>query len=206
MRNYNGEFLRRAELEALGVSCGGDDVLVHTSVVIVNTEGLRIGDHVRIDPFCVLSATGGITLGSHIHISSHCTLVGGGGIEIEDYATVSHGVRIFSVCDDARGHHMINPTVPDACRGLTTAPVKLKRHCAIGSGAIILAGVTIGEGALVGIASLIRKDVPDWTAIVFTSARSTHWTREKDCLALEAKWIAPPPAADTASESGACPP
>ena len=57
MKTYNGKFLTRPELEALGVICDGDDVSVHTSVVIINPEGLHLGNHVRIDPFCVLSAT-----------------------------------------------------------------------------------------------------------------------------------------------------
>jgi dTDP-4-amino-4,6-dideoxy-D-glucose acyltransferase len=84
MKTYNGEFLTRPELEALGVTCGGDDVRVHVSAVIINPEGLRIGNHVRVDPFCLVSATGKINLGDHIHIASHCSLIGGGGIELED--------------------------------------------------------------------------------------------------------------------------
>ena len=39
MTTYNGKFLTRPELEALGVICDGDDVSVHTSAVIINPEG-----------------------------------------------------------------------------------------------------------------------------------------------------------------------
>ncbi|MEP6956420.1 MAG: hypothetical protein ABI883_06310, partial [Chthoniobacterales bacterium] len=62
MKIYHGEYLGRAELEALGVICGGDHVQVHASCVIVHPEGLRLGNFVRVDAFCVLSAGGGIEL------------------------------------------------------------------------------------------------------------------------------------------------
>src|ERR1043166_228298 len=74
MKTYNGKFLTRPELEALGVICDGDDVSVHKSVVIINPEGLHLGNHVRIDPFCVLSATKSIRLHDRVHIAGHCTL------------------------------------------------------------------------------------------------------------------------------------
>ena len=194
MRNYNGEFLQRPELEALGVSCGGDDVFVHTSVVIVNTEGLRIGNHVRIDPFCVLTATGGITLGSYIHISSGCILIGGGGIEVGDYATISHGVRIFSAYEGATSGFMTNPMIPDDCRNVTTAPVILKRHSVIGPGVHILAGVTIGEGSVAaGPSSLIRDDIPDWTRVISSTIKSVRSPRKRNPLALAERWIESPP-------------
>src|SRR5436309_2819049 len=141
MKTYNGEFLTRPELEALGVTCGGDDVRVHASAVIINPEGLALGNHVRIDPFCVLSATGSIKLGTYVHIGSHCTLVGAGGIEFADFTGISHGVRIFSAADDLSGRHLAGPTIPEAFRSVRTAPVKLSRHTAVGAGSVILPGV-----------------------------------------------------------------
>src|SRR2546430_2972616 len=95
MKTYHGEFLTRPELEALGVTCGGDDVRVHVSTVIINPEGLRIGNHVRVDPFCLVSATGKINLGDHIHIASHCSLIGGGGIALGALSSLSRCAPTF---------------------------------------------------------------------------------------------------------------
>jgi len=162
MRTYNGDFLTRAPLEALGVRCAGDDVLVHVSVVIVDPENLSLGYDVRIDPFCILTASGGIQLGNHIHVSGHCSLIGGGGIEVGDFCGLSHGARIFSVSDNVEGDYMHGPTVSDASRCPFQARVTVKRHAAICAGCVILPGVTIGEGAVVGALSLARKDIPPW--------------------------------------------
>ena len=129
MKTYHGEFLTRPELEALGVTCGGDDVRVHVSTVIINPEGLRIGNHVRVDPFCLVSATAKINLGDHIHIASHCSLIGGGGIELEDFSGVSHGARLFSAADDTVGSHMTGPTVPNEFRLRSFGADKSKAAC-----------------------------------------------------------------------------
>ncbi len=192
MRTYNADFLKRTDLEALGVVCGGDDVRVHTSVVIVCPERLELGDHVRIDPFCVLTAEGGIKLGSYIHVGAHCSLIGGGGIVIEDFATLSHGVRIFSVGDDSSGESLINPTLPALLRGATKAPVILKRHSGLGAGVVIMPGVTVREGALVSPLTFVRHSLSEWSIWASPAPRVVQ-KRKKNVLALEQKLAQPPP-------------
>ncbi len=44
---------------------------------------------------------------------------------------------------------------------LTCKRVHLKKNCWIGAGSTILPGVTIGENAVVGAASVVTKDVPN---------------------------------------------
>ena len=47
----------------------------------------------------------------------------------------------------------------------------MKRGASIGSGATILARVTIGENAIVGAGSVVTKDVPPNTIVAGTPAR-----------------------------------
>ena len=73
------------ELQSLGVECG-ENVRIHHSCVLIGTENLRIGNHVRVDCFALLSAgPDGITIGNHVHIAAGAYLFGGGGpIVMED--------------------------------------------------------------------------------------------------------------------------
>ncbi len=50
-------------------------------------------------------------------------------------------------------------------------PIKLCDNCSIGTRAIILPGVTIGEGACVGAGALVTKDVPAWTVVAGIPAK-----------------------------------
>jgi serine acetyltransferase len=184
MRTYNGEFLTRPDLEALGVTCAGDNVRIHASVVIINPEALRVGNHVRIDPFCLLSAGGKIVLGEHIHIAAHCSLIGAAGIDLEDFTGISHGARLFSAVDDMSGTHLTGPTVPDELRNVQSGPIKLQRHAVVGTNAVIFPGVTIGEGAIVGALSFVREDVPAWAIWAGVPAKHVG-TRSKALLNLE---------------------
>jgi acetyltransferase-like isoleucine patch superfamily enzyme len=50
-------------------------------------------------------------------------------------------------------------------------PVVLKRGCWIGAAAVILPGITIGEGAVVGAGAVVTRDVPDYTMVAGNPAR-----------------------------------
>lgn len=52
-----------------------------------------------------------------------------------------------------------------------TAPIRVNRGAWIGARAIIMKGVTIGEGAVVGMGSVVTKDVPAWTIVAGNPAR-----------------------------------
>lgn len=52
-------------------------------------------------------------------------------------------------------------------------PTLVKKGASIGAGAVIVAGVTIGEYAMVGAGSVVTKDVPDHTLVIGSPARST---------------------------------
>jgi acetyltransferase-like isoleucine patch superfamily enzyme len=49
--------------------------------------------------------------------------------------------------------------------------IKLENNCQIGMGAVILPGITVGEGAVVGANSLVTKDVEPWTIVAGQPAK-----------------------------------
>jgi maltose O-acetyltransferase len=59
------------------------------------------------------------------------------------------------------------------------APIRIGDYAWIGSGAIILPGVTVGRGAVVAAGSIVTRDVPAFTIVAGNPARSIA-TRNQD--------------------------
>ena len=183
MAHYNQTFLRRKELEDLGVTCDGDHVHVHSSCILIHPERLRLGNHVRIDPFCIISAAGGIAIGQYVHVGAYTNLSGAAGIVVEDFAGISLGVRIFTVTEDLSGRYLVNPTIPAPFRKVKSGPVRMEKFSGVFAGVIILPGVTIAEGAMIGAGSLVRKNVPEWEIWFGVPAKRISG-RRKDLVGL----------------------
>ena len=63
------------------------------------------------------------------------------------------------------------------------------RHVIIGSGSVVLPGVTIGEGSSVGALSLITKSLEEW-GVYFGSPAKKIKSRRKDLLEQEQTLLA----------------
>jgi len=50
-------------------------------------------------------------------------------------------------------------------------PTLVKRGASIGSGAVLLCGITVGENAMIGAGSVVTKDVPPGATVAGNPAR-----------------------------------
>ena len=138
--------------------CISEDVQLGKDVRLakfINLYGCAIGDNTKIGAFVEVQKNA--VIGRNCKISSHTFICE--GVTIEDDVFIGHGVTF------------VNDTYPRATaadgRLQTEAdwkvePTLVKRGASIGSGATILANVTIGERAIVGAGSVVTRDVlPD---------------------------------------------
>lgn len=183
---FNPGYFGSAELRAMGFAAVGEAVQIARNCTIVGLENIVLGDHVRIDAMCSIIATGPIEFGGRNHIGAFCHLVGRGGLTLGRFAGLSQRVSIYTASDDYGGRFLTNPTVPADYTSCTVAPVRLGRHVIVGSGAVILPGVEIGEGASVGALSLVTRSLEGWGVYFGTPAKRLK-NRLRDLLALEAR-------------------
>ena len=104
-----------------------------------------------------LCALGNISIGDHVWIGHRCYLEGMGGITIGTGTIVGNGTEIISANHNFRGEDM--QEVPYDKRFITKK-VTIGENVWFGMRALVLPGVTIGEGAIVGAGSVVTKDVP----------------------------------------------
>jgi galactoside O-acetyltransferase len=128
----------------------GQDVTIWPQAKIVSPGKISIGDSVIIDDFVFIMSGKKTTIGSFVHIASFTSITGGGVFVMEDFTTLSSGVRVFTGTDDYTGVCLTNSTVPHPYRMATRSFVFIKEHAIIGANTVILPGVTNGEGTSVG--------------------------------------------------------
>lgn len=160
----------------------GVDVRIGPHVVIKYPELVSIGDHVAIDDFTYVTTS--LEIGNYVHIGPHCSIIGGqrGNCIFEDFSGTAAGCRLVCVSGDFFGSGLIHPFISPAHRGeLHGAPIIFRIFAILGTGSIIHPGVTLGEGAAVGSASLVLNSLDPWGVYMGVPARH-YKTREKKTL------------------------
>lgn len=168
------DFLESDEVASLGFAAVGEGVQISRHALFFAPERIQIGAYTRIDAFSILAAgADGVRIGRNVHISAHVTILGAGAIDIGDFSTISVRCAIFGSSDDFTGATLTNPTVSAHLRGVTDAPVRIGAHAILGTGCVVLPGVTVGESSAIGALSLVKADVPALSIAVGTPARIT---------------------------------
>jgi UDP-2-acetamido-3-amino-2,3-dideoxy-glucuronate N-acetyltransferase len=139
----------------------GEGVIVQQ---FTNLYDCAIGADTRVGPFVEIQSR--VEIGRACKIQSHSFICE--GVTIEDEVFIGHGVMF------------INDKFPRAATDAGALagpgdwellPTTIRRRAAVGSGAVILGGVTVEEGATVGAGAVVTRDVPARATVVGNPAR-----------------------------------
>jgi UDP-2-acetamido-3-amino-2,3-dideoxy-glucuronate N-acetyltransferase len=118
---------------------------------LVNLYGCTVGSETKIGAFVEVQK--GASIGARCKISSHTFVCE--GVTVEDEVFIGHGVMFIN-------DRYPRATTDGALQSEADWTVVLTRVCkgaSIGSGAVIMCGVTIGERAIVGAGAVVTHDV-----------------------------------------------
>lgn len=184
----NNRFLSRDVLESLGFARLGEDVLIHSTAVIVDCSKISLGSRVRIDPYVIISTRGGVEFGNNVHIGGHSVLAGRAAICFDDFVNISHHVGIYTSNEDISGRTLSNPTVA-GFGAARTASISFGRHSGVGAGSMVLPGARFAEGSILGAMSRVSRPLQAWTTYAGIPARRMR-ERRRDALLEEKEYLA----------------
>lgn len=136
----------------LGSKC---KIHADASVDASRSQGVVFGSQVTLNRFAyVQGGAGGVRLGDRVEINNFSIVNGTGGVDIGDDTLIGPGVRIISY----QHHYAAGQTIRS--QPTEGKPIRIGRDCWIGANAVILAGVNIGDGAIIGAGAVVTRDIP----------------------------------------------
>jgi maltose O-acetyltransferase len=138
----------------------GKDVRIGADVFIRAPEKMKVGDGVFVGANCFIDALGGFQLGNCCALAANTTVL-----------TLDH-------------YYRSSESIPWG-EERVVKPVVIEDNSWIGMNASILPGVTIGEGAIVGLGAVVPKDVPPRASVVGNRARIVGYRDEKEYSELK---------------------
>ena len=133
--------IRMRAYRRFGVAIGKNSIILMSTEMQHATE-LRIGENTIINQHCLLDGRGGLQIGNNVNISSHVLLVAG-----------KHDIN-----DGQDFSGSVSPIIIDDYVWLCTRTT-------------ILAGVTVGKGAIVAAGAVVTKDVEPYTVVAGIPAK-----------------------------------
>ena len=129
----------------------------------VNLYGCEIGNDVKIGTFVEIQK--GAKIGNRCKISSHTFICE--GVTLEDEVFVGHNVTFTNDrYPRATANGKLQTEADWPC-----IPTLVKHGASIGSGAVLLCGITVGENALIGAGNVVIRDVPPNTIVAGNPTR-----------------------------------
>lgn len=114
-----------------------------------------VGENVQFMVNCEFGQPGNIRLGNHIYIGPGASFWATGGIDVEDNVIFGPRVVIHT------SNHRYEEAEALPCDGVTILrPVRICTNVWVGANVLIVPGVTVHEGAVIGLGSVVTKDVP----------------------------------------------
>jgi len=148
----------------------GENPQIFINALVLKPEAIHIGDNVRIDDFSRIEGGSGLWIGNYVHIASFASILAGGEAIIEDFCGLAQGAKLIT----GFGHPF-----EDAIGNLPNGdPFKRKadkivlgKYSFVAANAVVLPGVSLGEGAVLAACSVATKDIPPWKVAAGVPAR-----------------------------------
>ena len=150
----------------------GREVLISPEARIDPRKGrIVIGPKCTIAPSAIVQ--GNVEMGTNCSVQTGSILIGygtaaepTGRIKLGDNVRVAPNVQMIG-----GNHRFADPDTPIIRQGMDNKPITIEDDVWVAGRAIIMAGVTVGKGAVIGAGAVVTKDVPPYAIVAGVPAR-----------------------------------
>lgn len=135
-------------------------IFIYWRAMLLRLFGAKV-KHCAVYSSTTIWAPWNIEIGDMVAVSEDCDLYSVAKISIGDRSTISKGAFLCTASHD------VNSPIME----LTSAPITIGHDVWVAARAIVLPGITIGDGAVVGAGAIVTKDVAPWTIVAGNPAR-----------------------------------
>lgn len=131
-------------------------------LLLLKLFGAEIHGTPFVDASCDIKYPWHLTLHDRACIGPRADIYNLGRITLREGCTVAQQVYLCTGTHDLEDIHL----------PLVTAPIEIGANAFVGVRALVMPGVTIGEGAVVGGGSVVTKSVAPWTIVAGNPAKA----------------------------------
>ncbi len=113
----------------------------------------KLGENVWIEPDFRCEFGKNITIEDHVYINFGCVILDCAEVTIGAHALLGPNIGLYTVNHAADAEERIS----GGCSG---KPIRIGKNVWLGGDVKVLAGVTIGDNAIIGAGSIVTKDIP----------------------------------------------
>ncbi|EER46975.1 exopolysaccharide biosynthesis protein, acetyltransferase [Actinobacillus minor NM305] len=126
-----------------------------------NAAQVSYGENSELRDFVTIlvSNNAKLLIGNNVFINSYSSINCLQEIEIGDHTLIGEGVRMYD-----HNHKYDQEKIEGNI--FYMAPIKIGKHCWIGSNVVILKGVTIGDHCVIGAGCVVHKDIPAGSVVL----------------------------------------
>ena len=168
--DYIDALMRRVCMRALARKCG-HQLQIAPNVAVKHPETMEFGDGVVISEGTIIHGRfdGRCVIGDRVWIGPH-SFLDARDLVIESSVGWGPGAKVLG------SEHAGTPLdTPIVATDLVIAPVRVGAGADIGTNAVLLPGVTVGENAIVGAGAVVTADVPPFSKVAGVPAHVIGW-------------------------------
>ena len=135
-------------------------------VRILRRAGATVGENVLIGPRVTVLGPRGLVLEDGVGVARDALLDARAGLHLAAGAMIGFESLLLTYT-----HRFDDPEAPIGEQGAYGKPITIERNAWIGTRAIVMPGIVVGDGSIVGAGSVVTRSVPAGKVVAGNPAR-----------------------------------